>query len=115
MINFLKETESKILAAGLSETNIAFIGSLHDKTGFANWDAFRKEADFYYDKGYGAQEIRGDLVIIFDNGGKLIRREYDGSEWWQYHEPVKVPEQFAPMKWIKSCEEPPYNYGDETE
>lgn len=105
MKNFLKETEYEITARGFDESNIVFIGSLYDMTGFPNWEAFAAQADFEYDDGYGGQEIRGDLVILFDNGGKLIRGDYDGSEWWEYHEPVKVPEQFAPMTYVRSCDE----------
>jgi hypothetical protein len=38
--------------------------------------------DFKYDNGYGGQEIGG--FIVFKDKTWLERREYDGSEWWEY-------------------------------
>ena len=49
----------------------------------------------FYDEGFGGNEINLRLVIIGD-GWRLERREYDGSEWWQYKEdidPDKLVEQ----------------------
>ena len=40
--------------------------------------------DFEYDKGYGSQSIDG--WITFTDNTWLSRAEYDGSEWWEYHE-----------------------------
>lgn len=36
-----------------------------------------------YDDGYGIQQLFG--VIVFKNGTWMERREYDGSEWWEYY------------------------------
>jgi hypothetical protein len=36
-----------------------------------------------YDSGYGSQYVAKDLKIIGD-GWWLERREYDGSEWWEF-------------------------------
>ena len=48
------------------------------------WGEFREAAyHFYYDKGYGIQEVKPKLVIVGDNWW-LERREYDGSEWWEF-------------------------------
>ena len=38
--------------------------------------------DITYDSGYGTQAIFG--FIVFKDDTWLSRREYDGSEWWEY-------------------------------
>lgn len=38
--------------------------------------------DFDYDEGYGGQELYGN--IWYTDGTWSTRREYDGSEWWEY-------------------------------
>lgn len=43
-----------------------------------------------YDAGYGSQEIFG--FIVFTDNSWLQRREYDGSEWWEY---FKTPERIS--------------------
>lgn len=35
-----------------------------------------------YDNGFGSQKLFG--VVVFKDGTWLERREYDGSEWWNY-------------------------------
>lgn len=38
--------------------------------------------DFEYDAGYGIMNVDG--FIAFKDGTWMERREYDGSEWWEY-------------------------------
>lgn len=38
--------------------------------------------DFNYDNGYGGQMLYGN--IWYTDGTWSTRREYDGSEWWEY-------------------------------
>lgn len=38
--------------------------------------------NFEYDNGYGIQHVYG--TIVFKDDSWLERREYDGSEWWEY-------------------------------
>jgi hypothetical protein len=47
--------------------------------------------DFDYDAGYGGQEIFG--YVVFKDNTWLSRGEYDGSEWWEYRKPPKMPEE----------------------
>ena len=45
-----------------------------------------------YDGGFGGQEVATDLVIV----GKdwwLERHEYDGSEWWEFKQLPKYPDE----------------------
>lgn len=45
----------------------------------------QKLADFSYYPGYGSAEIAIDLEIIFSDGARMIRQEYDaGAEWWLF-------------------------------
>ena len=48
-----------------------------------------KPLDFEYDSGYGGQELFG--TIWFKDGTWASRREYDGSEWWEYNECPPLP------------------------
>lgn len=50
--------------------------------------------DTYYDKGYGAVEIRSDLIIVGWNWW-LERAEYDGSEWWELKTMPYIPNEMT--------------------
>lgn len=53
-----------------------------------SFDDFKRNANFYYDNGYGTEIINLSLKIIFKDGTFMERREYDGSEWWEF---VQIP------------------------
>lgn len=90
MTNLLQETIQAIEKSGHTIDDIIFIGSLtsgHSCT----WDEFKTLADIEYDAGYGAQEVASDLVICFGDGNRLWRREYDGSEKWDFFVQKLIP------------------------
>lgn len=62
------------------------------KEGFteADLDRFFDELNFDYDNGYGAQELYG--TVWLNKGAWLTRGEYDGSEWWQWHQYPSIPD-----------------------
>jgi hypothetical protein len=39
--------------------------------------------------------------VVFTDGGFLRREEYDGSEWWEYEPPFRVPETQKPFRLVK--------------
>lgn len=91
-MNLLQETIEDIAQAGKTPENIVFIGS--EETGHrCTWDEFRVLADVEYNGGFGSQKVASDLIIVFDDGSKMWRHEYDGSENWDYSTPFKVPAQ----------------------
>ena len=51
----------------------------YDKTQFDN---FLRLIDFEYDNGYGVMHLNG--CIWYKDGTWSERREYDGSEWWEF-------------------------------
>ena len=53
---------------------------------------FLAKLDFEYDSGYGMQEILG-TVWLMEEHTWLERGEYDGSEWWEYTECPKIPDE----------------------
>lgn len=59
--------------------------------GYTNeqYSGFLESLDFKYDDGYGSQVFGG--TIWFDDGTYCDRGEYDGSEWWEYHEAPEIP------------------------
>ena len=81
-MNFKTETLEALKESGKSTSDIVWIGSYQGDR-IVDIDEFFRDADFRYDAGYGAQEIAGDLVIVGDNWW-LERKEYDGSEWWEF-------------------------------
>lgn len=88
MANLLKETAKHVEEKGMDPIFVGF----PDRGIGMSWDEFKRCADFEYDDGYGTHEIPLDLVVGWEDGSKLIRCEYDGSEWWEYIEPFKLPE-----------------------
>ena len=90
MTNLLHETIQAIEAFGHEVQDIVFIGSI--VSGYScTWTEFLLLADIEYNNGFGAQEVAYDLVIVFGDGSTMWRNEYDGSEWWEYSKPVKIP------------------------
>ena len=91
MENLLKET---------TETLNHYNKTLDDIEWFGNEEIeltgdLEKAIDFYYDDGYGGQEVLNDLILV----GKdfwLERHEYNGAEWWEYK---KIP--LKPQKNVK--------------
>lgn len=54
------------------------------KEGYIEKELFRKLArDTDYDDGYGASKVAEDLIIE-GKGFRMVRGEYDGSEWWNF-------------------------------
>lgn len=96
MQNLLKETEESIASSGHTPADIVFIGS--EESGHCcTWEQFRALANRNYDSGYGSPEVATDLIIVFSDGQKLWRGEYDGSEWWEFSTPFKMPEKSLPI------------------
>lgn len=54
---------------------------------------FLTELDFEYDDGFGSEYLGGTLWFI--EGTWAERGEYDGSEWWEYHELPPIPEELT--------------------
>ena len=100
-MNLLDETKSAISRSKHSTDDVRFVGSRDEKLGIP-WSQAEKVLDIDYDEGYGGQEIAADLVVAFTDGGFLRREEYDGSEWWEYEPPFRVPETQKPFKLVKA-------------
>lgn len=82
-MNLLIETLADLDLAKKKPSDIAFIGSLSGEYQ-CTWDEFLRLADVSYDNGYGAAQVASDLVIVFNDGTRLYRSEYDGKEWWSF-------------------------------
>jgi hypothetical protein len=82
MINLLNETKYVITESGHDISDIMFIGS---ESGYeCSWAEYKVLADEVYDAGWGAQHVANDLIIVFTDGSRLVREEYDGSERFEY-------------------------------
>lgn len=97
MCNLLLETIEDIASSKHTQSQIIFIGS--QQSGYScTWDEFSALANREYDVGYGSRKVAHDLIIVFEDGGQLQRREYDGSEWWGYQAPFVAPEVRKPIQ-----------------
>lgn len=97
MQNLLAETKESIKYTGHTSDDIIFIGS--EKSGYScTWDEFCVLADKEYDNGYGSSEVATDLIIVFSDGQKMWRGEYDGAEWWECSSPFVKPKALKPIK-----------------
>lgn len=89
-MNLLKETLEDIKESGHTIEDIIYIGS--ECSGYCcDWAEYEVIANIEYDNGFGAQRIASDLIIVFSDGSKMWRHEYDGSEHWSYSKPFKMP------------------------
>lgn len=90
VVNLLEETKEAIKASGHTQTDIVFIGS--EKSGHrCTWAQFENLANRNYACGFGEAEVAVDLIVVFSDGAKMWRGEYDGSEWWEYSSPFVSP------------------------
>lgn len=95
-MNLLAETIEAIERSGHVPEDIVFIGS--EESGHAcTWDEFTRLADVEYDNGFGSAEVATDLIIVFRDGQKMWRGEYDGEEWWEYGTPFQPPAETKPI------------------
>lgn len=102
-MNLLKETLEDIARSGHAPHDIVFIGS--EASGHrCMWPEFLVLADFDYDSGFGGQEIATDLIIVFSDGTKMWRHEYDGSEHWKYSRPFTMPTTLHPIMRLKGAQ-----------
>jgi len=95
-MNLLRETVGHIVESGHTPDDIIFVGS--EKSGHqCTWAEFQVLADVEYSSGFGAAEVAQDLIIVFRDGQKMWRGEYDGSEWWEHSTPFRVPDKSLPI------------------
>lgn len=79
--NFWEETIETLKENGKTWEDVLRIGT---KEGYIKKELFKKLAkETNYDNGYGSSEIADDLIIE-GKGFRLVRGEYDGSEWWEF-------------------------------
>lgn len=88
MTNLYEATLRCLRQHGKDAKDVLWVG---DGNSYCSWEKFREDAYyFYFDSGYGAQEVEPKLIVCGD-GWWLERREYDGSEWWQFCTAPKKP------------------------
>ena len=95
-MSLLIETQDDIKQSGHTADDIVFIGS--EKSGYScTWHEFTSLANREYDSGFGPQKVATDLIVVFRDGSKMWRDEYDGSERWSYSEPFVMPKETTPI------------------
>lgn len=87
-MNLLSETKDILKENNKSSEDVEFVMIGQDDYSesqpvYFSWEQFAEAANFQYDDGFGGCEIVLELKVV----GKdfwLERREYDGSEWWEF-------------------------------
>ncbi len=95
--NLLDETLASFQRHNLDPADITYIGS-SETDHCCSWSDFVVLANVEYSAGYGAQEVARDLIIVFSDGTRMERGEYDGSEWWEVRKPFVPKETQTPIK-----------------
>ena len=88
-MNLLEETIEILNDNGKTIEDIEWIGTSKH---FVDKEKALKLFDCYYNNGYGAQKVATNLLVV----GKdwwLERREYDGSEWWEFNKMLEKPKE----------------------
>ena len=90
-MNFKSETIAVLRENNKTVDDIRWIGVCHRKSSYRiPVNEFFANADFFYDSGYGLNEISLALYIVGD-GWWMERGEYDGSEWWEFKHTPMMP------------------------
>ena len=86
IVNFLKETLGEMKENGVSPYDVLYV---FNSFGYCSWKEFEKLANFDYNNSYGLIAIDLNLIVRGTDWW-LERKEYDGSEWWEFRrDPVK--------------------------
>lgn len=92
---FLEHTDSKLVICAIVTRSIHYEDQppFLLKMSFTHKELqeFLESLDFEYYQGFGTQYVTG--TIWYDDGTWSTRGEYDGSEWWEYHEVPKIPDE----------------------
>ena len=99
MTNLLTETLEAITESGHTPDQVTFIGS-QDAEYRCTFAEFATIANAEYHSGFGATEVATDLIIMFTDGRRMWRGEYDGSEWWEF-DPIATTDYTKPGKPIR--------------
>lgn len=79
--NLWEETLECLNVGGKIWEDVLRVGT---RKGYIKKELFKKLAkETNYDNGYGASKVAEDLIIE-GKGFRMVREEYDGSEWWSY-------------------------------
>lgn len=89
--NFLQETVDIMQRYYKTTDDVKFIkcrDHANASKRICDWKDFEAMANVEYDSGYGSVIINESLKIVGD-GWWMKRKEYDGSEWWQFKKQPK--------------------------
>ena len=87
-VNLLEETVDKLRRNGYTVEDIEAVQSDTLRISVPRFVELARQTN--YDNGYGIQMVADDLKLLMKDGSYFIRREYDGSEWWD-HVPLIKP------------------------
>ena len=92
-LDFVAETGAQVKCASIEYQGGSKNKCYLLKVGYSDteYEAFLSSLAFYYDDGYGGQQLYG--VIWFTDGTWAERGEHDGSEWWEHIKRPAIPKE----------------------
>jgi hypothetical protein len=97
-VNLLNETISILRDHGKTSNDVEWVGT---RSRWFTWDEFASVANIEYDEGFGCAQVAVDLLVV-GRTWWLERREYDGSEWWEFKQLLPQPAIHAPPRSLVS-------------
>ena len=82
-MNLKQETLDAMVESGMGIEDIAYISN-RDFDRSVPVDEFFRSADREYNNSASGNEVNTELLIVFTNGDRLVRGNYDNNEWWEY-------------------------------
>ena len=88
-MNLKQETLDAMAENGMGIEDIAYISNRNlDQS--VPVDEFFRSADREYNNSASGNEVNTELLIVFTNGDRLVRGNYDNNEWWEFIQAVPI-------------------------
>lgn len=92
-MNLLTETIEAINNSSHELKDIVYIRS-QSSNHYCTWDEFCSLVNQFYSDICNYKEIELNLIIVFLDGARLFRTSYEGTNWWNYQEPLQINNSF---------------------
>lgn len=86
-MNLKQETLDAMAENGMVIADIAYISN-RNLNQIMSVEDFFQLADREYNNSASGNEVNTELLIVFTNGDRLVRGNYDNNEWWEFIQAV---------------------------
>ena len=86
MVNLWDETQKFLSDLGLTWDDVVYVACGNNRITKENFERVARETNY---NGFGSAHIASDIVLVGYDWW-VVRSEYDGKEWWQFHSRPEV-------------------------